>query len=409
MTLRRFVWGLGVIALVGLSTLGVRAFQGQGEGPWLEVQQRDMILGVPFEGELEAVDSVLLGPPQIPRMWNLKVSFLAPEGKEIAAGQPVLRFDGSELQRRLQQQMSERDSAEKKLEKREQDLEVEQRRLELQLEEARARWRQANFAVEVPAEVVSRREIEEAKIDQRLAQLEIDHLSHRLDGMAGRRQNDLANLRQRRDRAAAKVDELRRNLEFLTVKAPRDGTVILTTDWRDQKVKVGDQVWRARKVLEIPDLTHMRVEAEVAEADVGRLEVGQAASLFLDAYPDHEYLGRLASIRRAVQAKSTRSAEKIVKVKIDLDATDTQRMRPGMRLRGRLVVERLQAVTTVPNDAVFTDANGVWVMQRTVFGKERRRPRLGSRNDRYFQVLEGLQPGDRVLGRSAADTGEGSE
>lgn len=406
---RRVVMGLGALALIALSTLGARAYQEQSSGPWLEVQRRDLVIGIPFDGELQAVDSVQLGPPQVPRLWNFKVSFLAPEGKEVAAGQPVMRFDASELQRRLQQQMTEHDSAIKQLEKKEQDLLVEQRGLELQLEEARARWRKADFAVDVPAELVSRREIEEAKIDQGLAQLEIDHLAASLESMDGRRINELANVRLRRDRAAAEVAGLQQNIEAMTVKAPRAGTVILTTDRRNQKTKVGDQVWQGRSVLEIPNLSQMQVEAEVFEADAGRLVVGQSATLFLDAYPDHEFKGRLVSIRRAVQAKSTRSAEKIVKVGIDLDLTDTERMRPGMRLRGNLEVERLEKVMTVPNDAIFADADGVWVLKRTWMGKERQRPELGSRNADFFQVLSGLQPGDRVLGRSSLNLTEGNE
>lgn len=402
-SLRHAPWLILVLLLLAF---GAWAVQLGGEGPWLEVQRRDLVVGIPFEGDLRAVDSLEIGPPQVEGVWSFKVSFLAEEGKEVRAGQPVLRLDTTELQRRLQQEMAEQESAEKKLQKKEQDLQVEQRRLELRLAEAEARWRKTQFAVDVPAEVVSRRQIEEAKIDQRLAQLEIDHLSRNLEAMAQRRHSELSNLRQRRDRAAAKVEALRQGIQAMTVKAPRDGTVIMITNWRQQKTKVGDQVWRGSRVLEIPDLSQMRVEAEVAEADAGRLQVGQGASFFLDAYPDREYHGRLVQIRRAVQAKASRPAEKVVKVTIDLETTDTQRMRPGMRLRGILEVERLENVVAIPNDAVFTGPQGVWVWTRTLFGKDRLQPNLGIRNGQFFQVLEGLEPGDKVLGRVTLDNPE---
>ncbi len=401
--LRQVLWLAPALLLLAL---GAWAVQLGGEGPWLEVQRRDLVIGIPFEGDLRAVDSLEIGPPQVEGVWNFKVSFLAEEGKEVTAGQPVLRLDTTELQRRLQQEMAERESAEKKLQKKEQDLQVEQRQLELRLAEAKARWRKTQFAVDVPPDVVSRRQIEEAKIDQRLAQLEIDHLSRNLESMAGRRQSELSNLRQRRDRAAAQVETLQQGIQAMTIKAPRAGTVILITDWRQQKTKVGDQIWRAARVLEIPDLSKMRVDAEVAEADAGRLQVGQNASFFLDAYPDREYHGRLVQVRRAVQAKASRPAEKVVKVTIDLDTTDTQRMRPGMRLRGTLEVERLEDVVAIPNDAVFSGPQGVWVWTRTLLGKDRRQPTLGIRNGHHFQVLDGLEPGDRVLGRAAPEDAE---
>lgn len=401
-------WGrwVGGLVLLALLVVGVHTYRQQATGPWFELQRRDMVLGVDFEGELEAVQSVFLGPPPVPGVWTFKVSFLAPEGKEVAAGQPVLRFDASDLQRKLQQRLAERDSADKQLEKAVQDLQVRERNLELSLAEAEARWRQTQFSVDVPADIVSRREIEEAKIDQRLAQLEIDHLRAGLAAMDNIRETKLANLRQRRDRAADKVTTLQDGIAAMTVEAPRAGTVILTNNWRNEKIKVGDQVWRAYRVIEIPDLSAMRVDAEVAEADAGRLRVGQPATLYLDAYPDREYRGRLTSIRRAVQAKTHRPAEKVVKVQVELETTDTERMRPGMRLQGRLEVERIRDVVTVPEDAVFTGPAGIWVWTRTPWGKERRVPQLGRRDGRYFQVLDGLDAGDRVLSRPQRDGGE---
>ena len=46
------------------------------------------------------------------------------------------------------------------------------------------------------------------------------------------------------------------------------------------------------KILEVGDLSQMLVVAQVDEADVGKLEVGQKAKVFIDAYPNHEFKGR---------------------------------------------------------------------------------------------------------------------
>lgn len=402
---RSRLWLGGIaLAILVVASLGARTVQQRLDGPWLEVQRQDLVLSIPFEGELEAVDSVRLGPPTVSRVGTFKISLLAPEGKEVRVGQPVLGFDTSDIKRRLQQRMTDRDSAEKSLEKAAQDLDARQRDLELRLAEAEARFRKTQFHLDVPEQVVSRRELEEAKIDRRLAQLEIDQLRANLDGMGRLREIELANVRSRRDRAARKVVELQEAIAAMTIKAPRSGTVIYSTNWRDEKSKVGDQVWRSVQVMEIPDLSQMRAEAEVAESDAGRLEVGQAATLYLDAYPDREYRGTLTHVRRAVQAKTRRPAEKVVKVQIQLQSTDTERMRPGMRLQGQLEVERLPEVVTVPGDAVFSGPEGVWVWKRTLWGSERRALELGRRGGdsgrAEIQVLSGLEPGDRVLGRA---------
>ncbi|MEM9597642.1 MAG: HlyD family efflux transporter periplasmic adaptor subunit [Acidobacteriota bacterium] len=376
---------------------------GDDGGIWLEVDRRDLVIGVPVEGELASVDSVLLGAPQVEGLWNFKIAFLAPEGSEVKEGQPVLAFDTTELQQRLLQQTAERDATEKELEKKTTDLTAERRQLRLDLAQAQARLRKVRFDIEVPESVTSRRDLEKARIDERLADLEIARVERRLQAMDVKEEVELGSLRIRRDRAARQLSDLQANLAALTVPAPRAGTVILRTDWRNEKKKVGDQVWREEKVVEIPDLDKLRVEGEVAEADSGRLTSGQAVTFRLDAYPDREYRGTVATVRRTVQRRSARNPAKVVRVTLDIESTDTERMRPGMRMRGRIEIERIPDVTVVPATAVSTGPEGPSVQIRGLLGTEKVFPQLGRRDDAGFQVLEGLSSGDRVLASGRGD------
>ena len=396
MSTKRRRWIAMVVVVLGLAA-GSRALQEDPSGRWLSVERRDLVVGVELEGELKAVRSASLGPPPIQNQWNFKISYLAPDGKEVREGQPVIRFDPTELQQNLQQKISERDSAEKELEKLVTDLKIERRDLELQLSEAEAALRRASFSTEMPRDVVAAKDLETALIDQRMAKLQIEQLKRNLEYMDTREASKISSLEQRRQRAASEVEELEAAMEAMTVKAPRDGTVIIDTDRRRQKVKVGDQVWRARKVLEIPDLSSMQIEAEIAEADAGRLKVGQRVTFHLDAHPDLEFTGRVETIRKAVQSKSHSNPEKVIRAVVALDATDTERMRPGMRLRGTVEIERLADTVVVPQEAVFTDGGGAWVWSKGLFGAHKVEPELGTRNDRFYQVISGLEPGDPVL------------
>ena len=402
MSVRRRRWIVVVILALSLA-VGSRALQDDSKGRWLPVERRDLVMGVPLEGELKAVRTVSLGPPPIQNQWNFKISYLAPDGKEVREGQQVIRFDTTELQQSLQRKISERDSAEKELEKLVTDLKIERRELELRLSEAQAELRRASFSTEMPRDVVAAKDLETALIDQRMAQLQIDQLNSNLEYMDTRETSRISSLEQRRQRAAAEVEELEAAIQAMTVKAPRNGTVILDADRRRQKVKVGDQVWRARKVLEIPDLSSMQVEAQIAEADAGRLEIGQQVTFRLDAHPDFEYTGRVDTIRKAVQSKSAGNPEKVIRAVIALDATDTERMRPGMRLRGTVEIERLPDVVVVPQEAVFADTGDAWVWSRGLLGTKKVEPELGLRNDRYYQVISGLEPGDAVLAQSGGE------
>lgn len=374
-------------------------------GSWARVERRDLVVGVEVEGELQAVDSARIGPPPIQDIWNFQVAWMAPEGSEIQAGQPVLRFDTTQLEQRLREQTAQRDSTEKSLEKKMTDLVIERRGLELSLAEAEGRLRKANLQLDVPAAATARAELEKARIDQKLAKLEIASLESKLRHLEERSKADVKAFRDRRDRAAALVERLESDIESMTVKAPRAGTLIYVTNWRGEKKKVGDSAWRAEKVMEIPDLTRMQAEGEVAESDVGRLAVGQPVTLRLDAHPDQQYTAELKSIRRAVQRKSRRDPKKIVKLEIELESTDTERMRPGMRFRGEVEVERFADTLVVPHEAVFPRPGGAVVFVRTLGGKREVAPTFGARSLEEFGVVDGLEEGDWVLRR---EEGEGT-
>jgi HlyD family secretion protein len=402
--LTRFAAGgvlLAVVAL-GLWLVAGRA-AASAEGDWAEVQREDLVIGVPVTGTLSAVQSTVIGPPQIPEVWDFKIAFLAPEGMQVRQGQPVLGFDTSELEQKLQEKMAERDSAQTELEKRQVNLEIGRREDEMRLAEAEARHRKARNKVKVPDELVSRNDLAEARTDLALAEREIRYYKDRLRLQTGQAAAEIASLRNRRDRAAARVRETEAAIARMTVTAPRDGTIIYNSDGRGEKKKIGDSVWRGQTVLEIPDLRRMRAEGEIDEADAGRVAVGQRVTLRLDAHPDVVFTGHVRSLRGAVQAKSRNNPLKVVRLEIDLARTDPQRMRPGMRFLGTVELERVPKVLAVPAEAVFNRSGGPVVYRRTRWGVEEVLPELGRRNDRLVEIRSGLSPGDKV---SRVDLGE---
>ncbi len=390
--------GLGLGWLVGAADPGSR-----GQRSWLRVERRDLVLGIATEGELRAVDSALIGPPQLRRTWNFQISMIGPEGSEVQAGQPVLGFDTTELNQRLRQSVAEADSAEKELEKAVTDLDIQGRQLGLRLEEARARLRQTELKVAASAEVTAAIELEKAGIDKRLAETEIRSLEGSLEQHRIRSRMERATLESKLERARSQVTDQRAAIEQMTVRAPRAGTLILRSDWRGQKKQVGDRVWRAEKVVEIPDLSAMEGAAEVDEQAAGRLAEALPVTFRLDAYPDREYRARVGLIRRAVQAKSRQNPSKIVKLTLELEQTDTERMRPGMRFVGTIAAETIADALSVPAACVGSDESGAFVEVRGgpvgFFGSRKVYPEFGRRNDDYVEVLSGLSAGDRVLRR----------
>lgn len=398
--------GWAILALVvAVALVALWAFTGSrsaaAEEEWAQVDRQDLVLGVQVTGTLSAVQSVELGPPQVPNVWDVKIAFMAPEGMEVREGQPVLGFDTSDLENTLLEKMAERDSAQKELEKKQAELESLRGEDELRLAEAKAKARRAGLKVDVPAELVAAKELAEARADLDLAQREVSYLEKRLALRVREAEAEISALRNKRDRAASRVREVEETIRQMVVTAPRSGTVVYRSDPRREreKKKVGDSAWRGEKIVEIPDLRHMRAEGEVDEADAGRVAPGQPVTLRLDAHPDVIYTGRVHAVRGAVQKRSQGDPVKVVGLELALDRTDPQRMRPGMRFLGTIELDRVPRALVVPAGAVFNRPEGPVVYRRTRWGTEEVRPQLGRRNDRWVEIVGGVAEGDAIAMR----------
>lgn len=395
---------LSVAALaVAVAAVVAARSAGGGERAWVTVRRGDLVQGVAIDGELEAIDPVSLSPPGIPDLWNYQISFLAPEGAEVRRGQPVLAFDTSELEKRRQERALARDKAAEEIEKKRLELAKQRQDLELQLAQAQAKKRKAELQLATPEDLMAASELAEQRIDRDLAAKEIAYLGDRLELLDRQSRADLGSLENRRQAAAVRVREIDGYLERMKVAAPRDGVVVYVRDHSGEKHKVGDQVWRGSSLLELPDLSRMRAKGTIDEADGGAVVVGQRVTLHLDARPDEAITGRVERIGRTVQPRSRFDPVKVIQVEVALDRIDPERMRPGMRFRGRVETSRVAGALLVPARAVTATAEGPVVFRETLFGVEAVHPRLGRRGEEDVEVLAGLEPGDRLAVGLAAD------
>lgn len=388
---------LGLAALLGGGWLvAARAAGSSSDVDWVSVERGDLVVGVEVEGELEAMDAAFLSPPSIPRQHQFRISFLAPEGSRVRAGQPVLAFDTTELETQLQERIADRDSAQAEMEKRRTDLGKRRSEVEFQLAEARANLRKSALQLEVPEDLVAAKELAAQKIDRDLGEAKIAYLEERLGLFEHQAEVELKSLATKRDRAAARVEEIREQLRRMQVAAPRDGVVIYAANWQDEKPKVGDTVWRGNPVLQVPDLDRIQAAGLIDEADVGAVALGQRVTIRLDAHPDRQIAGHVTEIARTVQRRSPRDPAKAVRLTVALDEVEPELMRPGMRFRGRVETERVEDVLTVPTAAVTPTAEGPVVFRQSAFGFERVRPELGRRSAEAVEIRSGLEAGDRV-------------
>jgi RND family efflux transporter MFP subunit len=365
-----------------------------GELQLVDVKQGDLVIGVVVTGALEAVDSTDIKPPPVD-MWNFKISMLAPDGLEVKEGKPIVGFDTSEQMRELETMENEVEAAKRKLEKKRDDAALARREEELAIAQAEATLRKATLKAQAPGELIASVELKALQLDQKAAELALALTRNKAAQARRSDEAELASLREKLNYASLRVAKLQANIAKMEVKAPRAGTIVYPISWRGEKKKVGDQTWRMEIVMQVVGLDKMIAKGEVDEIEMARVAQGQPVTLRLDALPDAQLLGKVQSIARAVRAKSNADPSKVVEIKIELDRTK-EPLRPGMRFRGEVEIERLKDVVQIPADAVFVTPEGPVAYRERDGHVEQVKLELGKRSSTAIEVKSGLQPGDRV-------------
>lgn len=151
-------------------------------------------------------------------------------------------------------------------------------------------------------------------------------------------ETSLAQLKQ----SQASLDRTRVNLRYSIIRAPIDGVVI------SREVDVGQTVaasLQAPKLFVIAnDLKKMQVEANVDEADIGNIQIGQDVTFTVDAHPGREFNGTVTQIRLAPQMVQNVVTYTVI---IEVPNPDMKLM-PGMTATVSILIDEKNDVLRVP-------------------------------------------------------------
>lgn len=199
---------------------------------------------------------------------------------------------------------------------------------------------------------------------------------------------------------AAFVQQARARLSYALMKSPLNGVVL------ERLTEVGNLLQPGGEVLRLGDLKQLKVVVEVSEQELGRLALGQKATLTFDAVPNRTYNGRISRISPAADARLT-------PVEILIDNGD-ERLGSGLLARvtlGSVNPPRL----LIPQSALAGAEEGrLSARQGTVFvvmgdRAVERDVRLGQRRQGTVEILEGLEVGDRYVVRSSRPLQDGDK
>ena len=199
-----------------------------------------------------------------------------------------------------------------------------------------------------------------------------------------------------------KLQEIEAQIAKCTIYAPADGQVVYNNDnddWDDNPtiIQPGALVRERQIVFKLPDPTQMQVKAKVNEANVNRVKVGMEATIRVDAFPDQELHGVVTKMNDYPEQSGWRGSnakEYAAFVKI---LEPPAGMRPGMTADVSILVEEVPDALQVPVQAVVEQAGRHYCLMRSGDRLEAREILLGSTNDKFLIVQDGLAEGEQVL------------
>lgn len=398
------------------------------DGAFVATARRSTLVVALIEsGVLRAADSVTYRSPLEGR--EVEVTWLAPEGAQVAVGDLLAQLDAAGLKTELERAVQSVRQIEMELQaagvEREESalalkavtegagaLAVDEGRTELELARARAlRLREDHDRMQpllakgyITREEFDRSalEVQEAEARAHLAERAFKILverthpgeAHAARLRVARREAQLDHLRPKLDAARSYAASLTEAIDRSAIRALRPGLVVYEDNLSvvpRRKIRAGDRVTPSQGLITLPDLRKMVVDASVRESDVHLIRQGQAVRVRIDALPDRILTGTV--VRLGALARN--SDEPRFDVTIALESTSSA-LRPAMRVRADIIVAERRDVVTVPPTAVFVHERVTicYVLRGSTV--ERRIVEAGGSSGTEVEIRAGLVAGEKV-------------
>lgn len=378
------------------------------EIPVARVRRGDFIIGVRTRGELASSKSVVLAAPQVP---NLRLVKLVPSGKVVHKGDIIAAFDAAQVENAIIQRTTNVSSADSQI--------VQLKATQKMDDEADSMNRMVStYDVErakldaSKAEVLSKIDGEKNRITVTVTEGQLSRLDAIINAHQAAHVADLTRMNQNKDKAVRDLTQVQEYLTKMEIRAPSDGMVNVLPNFRvngqfgqtPPPFKEGDDVWTGAPIAEMPDLTQMYVDLKMDEVDRGKLRLGQAVHVRIDAIPDKEFTAELNWISpiAALVFKGASgngrpgiAAEKTFPARAQLKSLDA-RLRPGMSSTAEVTIERQPGALMIPARASFTQDGKPAVYLQNGEHFSIRFIQIGKRNDDDLVVTSGLKEGDMI-------------
>jgi len=338
---------------------------------------------VPLRGRLVPLSTVYLDAIEGGRVEQVLIE----DGTLVQAGDPIALLSNTNLQ--LEVLGREAAVTEQLNNMRTIELQLEQNRLahKRNLVEIDYQIVRLNRSIERQTELAAKNLVSKSTIDE--LQDELTYYENRrvvtLESQATdarMQEQQLLQLREANDSLLASLDFARQNLDDLNVRAPVAGKL------SGFNIEVGESIVRGGRLGQIDDPDAYKLNVRIDEYYLGRVDLQQVAIA--------EHSGRNYELQVSKIYPQVNNGQ----FEVDMIFGEEQvGLRRGQTLQLKLILGDNTDAVLIPNGAFYQETGGNWVFVVSSDGAEavRRTVRLGRRNTDFIEVLDGLEPGEKVI------------
>lgn len=310
------------------------------------------------------------------------------EGAKVKAGDPILLLSNENLN--LQILNAEADLAEKDNMLRNTLISMEQQKLTnqqdiLQLEiDVRRYLRTYKSQKQLYADnLISKEDYLRAQEDYSLAKDRLSLVKHRAVQDSLYRSIEVKQMQESLDNMRVHMMMIRKRKDNLLVKAPIDGELGLLD------VVLGQSVSEGSKIGQINNLSSYKIEAQFDEHYIDRITTGLEA----------DFERQNEKFRAVIRKVYPEVRDGKFKADFKFSGEQPDNIRSGQTYYMNLQLGQPEKAILIPRGSFYQNTGGQWIYVISKNGKEayKREIRIGRQNPQYYEVIDGLKPGDKVI------------
>ena len=349
-----------------------------------QVSQGEFNDYIRVSGQVQPMTTIQISPQE----GGIVQEIVTEEGSRVKAGDVIVRLSNDNLD--LQILNSEAELAEKEnilrntlISMEQQKLSLKQDKLQLQTEVARLKRKYEQNKALYEDRLIAREDYLTSKEDYELAAGKLELVKDRAEQDSLYRSVQILQMQESLDNMRRNMLMIRHRKENLTIKAPIDGELGLLD------VVLGQSISAGMKIGQINNLDSYKIEAQIDEHYIDRVTAGLAATFQRqnDSY---------GAIIRKVYPE-VRDGKFKADFKFEGETPDN--IRSGQTYYLNLQLGQPENAVLVPRGTFYQKTGGKWIFVVAPEGGKavRREIRIGRQNPQYYEVLEGLQPGEKVI------------